>query len=220
MPQYYKDAFAKEHARIMGEGLGEFDNNLSISSETLDFDVLFIPNPEFLVQDDRELDLYARLLKTDAIVNLEFFSGTLRPENLRECRIRTYLDWVKQKNNYDNLKKKIAASKDASAAKQLAAKLADPKLKFCWIVVAMISKKTLESYQAQPHPTWGNGVYLFPEIERMGAIVIPELEKNSDTLWLRTLGKEKVLKAAFMETIPQRDAARTACHQTIRSEML
>jgi hypothetical protein len=62
MPQYYKDAFAKEHARIIGEGLGEFDNNLSISTETLDFDVLFAPNAEFLAQDDRKLDLYCRLL--------------------------------------------------------------------------------------------------------------------------------------------------------------
>jgi hypothetical protein len=201
MPQYYKDAFAKEHARIIGEGLGEFDRNLNISTETLDFDVLFIPNAEFLVEDDRNMDLYSRLLKTDSVVNLEFFSGTLRPENLRECRTRTHLDWVKQKNNYDNLKKKIATSKDAEEVKQLAAKLTDPKLKFCWIIVAMISKKTLESYQSQPHPAWGKGVYLLPKIERMGAVVIPELEKSQDTLWLRTLGKEKVLKEAFMETI-------------------
>jgi hypothetical protein len=201
MPQYYKDTFAKEHARIIGEGLGEFDNNLSISTETLDFDVLFMPNAEFLAQSDRDLDLYCRLLKTDSVVNLEFFSGTLRPENLRECRIRTNLDWVKQKNNYDSLKKKIGASKDGTETKNLAAKLIEPKLKFCWIIVALTSTKTLESYQCKPHPLWGKGVYLLPEIERMGAVIIPELAKNQDTLWLRTLGKEKVLKEAFVETI-------------------
>jgi hypothetical protein len=201
MPQYYKDAFAKEHARIIGEGLGEFDNNLSISTETLDFDVLFAPNAEFLAQDDLALDLYCRLLKTDPVVNLEFFSGALRPENLRECRIRTNLDWVKQKNNYDNLKKKIGATKNESEVKRLAAKLIEPKLKFCWIIIALTSTKTLESYQCKPHPSWGKGVYLLPEVERMGAIIIPELEKSPDTLWLRTLGKEKVLKEAFVETI-------------------
>ena len=38
MSQYYKDAFAKEHTRIIGEGLREFDNNLSISTETIDPD--------------------------------------------------------------------------------------------------------------------------------------------------------------------------------------
>ncbi len=201
MPQYYKDAFAKEHARIIGEGLGEFDNNLSISTETLDFDVLFSPNAGFLAQDDRSLDLYCRLLKTDTVVNLEFFSRALRPENLRECRIRTNLDWVKQKNNYDNLKKKIGATKNESEAKKLATKLTEPKLKFCWIIIALTSTKTLESYQCKPHPSWGKGVYLLPEVERMGAVIIPELEKNQDTLWLRTLGKEKVLKEAFVETI-------------------
>lgn len=68
MPQYYKDAFAKKHARIIGEGLGEFDHNLSISTETLDFDALFIPNSEFLDRDDLNLDLYYRLLKTDTNV--------------------------------------------------------------------------------------------------------------------------------------------------------
>jgi hypothetical protein len=99
VPQYYKDAFAKEHARIIGEGLGEFDNNLSISTETLDFDVLFIPNSQFLAQDNRNLDLYCRLLQTDSVV------------------------------------------------------------------------------------------------------IIPELEKSPDTLWLRTLGKEKILTEAFLETI-------------------
>jgi hypothetical protein len=201
MPQYYKDAFAKEHARIIGEGLGEFDHNLSISTETLDFDVLFIPNSEFLDRDERDLDLYYRLLKTDTVVNLEFFSGTLRPENLRECRTRTHLDWVKQKNNYDNLKKKIKASPDPEQSEQLRAKLIEPKLKFCWIIIALASTKTIESFQGKPHPEWGKGVYLFPAIERMGAIIIPELEKRQDTLWLRTLGKENVLKEAFLETI-------------------
>jgi hypothetical protein len=201
MPQYYKDVFAKEHARIIGEGLGEFDNNLSISTETLDFDVLFIPNAEFLAQSDRDLDLYCRLLKTDSVVNLEFFSGALRPENLRECRIRTNLDWVKQKNSYDSLMKKIRGSKDGTETQNLTAKPIEPKLKFCWIIVALVSTKTLDSYQSKPHPLWGKGVYLLPEIERMGVVIIPELEKNQDTLWLRTLGKEKVLKEAFVETI-------------------
>lgn len=201
MPQYYKDAFAKEHARIIGEGLGEFDDNLSISTETLDFDVLFVPNAKFLAQDNKDLDLYCRLLKTDTVVNLEFFSGALRPENLRECRIRTNLDWVKQKNNYDNLKKKIGATKNESEARELSAKLTEPKLKFCWIIIALTSIKTLESYQAKPHLEWGKGVYLLPTVERMGAVIIPELEKSQDTLWLRTLGKEKVLKEAFVETI-------------------
>ena len=122
MSQYYKDAFAKEHARIIAEGLGEFDNNLSISTETLDFDVLFIPNSQFLAQDNRDLDLYCRLLKTDTVVNLEFFSGTLRPENLRECRIRTNLDWVKQRNYYDRLNKEIKASKKSVNTQKLVAK--------------------------------------------------------------------------------------------------
>jgi hypothetical protein len=201
VPQYYKDAFAKEHARIIGEGLGEFDNNLSISTETLDFDVLFIPNSKFLAQNDQDLDLYCRLLKTDSVVNLEFFSGALRSENLRECRIRTNLDWVKQRNNYDRLNKEIKASKDLANTKRLEAKLSKPKLKFCWIIVALSSIKTLDSYQSKPHPKWGKGVYLLPEIERMGVVIIPELEKSPDTLWLRTLGKEKILTEAFLETI-------------------
>ena len=51
------------------------------------------------------------------------------------------------------------------------------------------------------HPEWGKGVYLLPEIERMGIVIIPELAKSPDTLWLRTLGKEKILTEAFLETI-------------------
>jgi hypothetical protein len=69
------------------------------------------------------------------------------------------------------------------------------------MVVALKSTKTLESYQCTPHPLWGKGVYLLPNIEQMGVVIIPELEKNQDTLWLRTLGKEKVLKEALIETI-------------------
>jgi hypothetical protein len=141
------------------------------------------------------------LLKTDSVVNLEFFSGTLRPENLRECRIRTNLDWVKQRNYYDRLNKDIKASKDSANTQRLEAKLTKPKLKFCWIIVALPSTKTLESFQSKPHPQWGKGVYLLPEIERMGVVIIPELEKSPDTLWLRTLGKEKILTEAFLETI-------------------
>jgi hypothetical protein len=217
MPQYYKDAFAKEHAKIIGEGWGEFDENLRISTETLDFDVLFKPNDKLLAQSERDLDLYCRLLHT--VVNLEFFSGALRPENLRECRTRTNLDWVKQKNNYDSLMKKIRATKDAEEIKKLAAKLIEPKLKFCWMIVALVSTKTLESFQCQPHHKWGKGVYLLPEIERIGVVIVPELEKNPDTLWLRTLGKEKVLKEAFLETIglPPEDPKRNAIIELGRS---
>jgi hypothetical protein len=35
----------------------------------------------------------------------------------------------------------------------------------------------------------------------MGVVIIPELAKSPDTLWLRTLGKEKILTEAFLETI-------------------
>jgi hypothetical protein len=202
MPQFYKDAFAKEHARIIAEWLGEFDENLSISTETLDFDVLFVPNAGLLATDDRELDLYTRLLKTDTIVNLEFFSGTLRPENLRECRVRTNLDETKQRNKYKAAIKKInTITQDRDDAEILKAEISKPKLKFCWMIVAASTEKTLQAYGATPHPTWGQGVYLLPEIERMGAIVIPELAIDRDTLWLRTLGKDRVLKQAFRETI-------------------
>lgn len=202
MPQFYKDAFAKEHARIIAEGLGEFDESLSISTETLDFDVLFVPNARLLSTDDRELDLYTRLLKTDTIVNLEFFSGTLRPENLRECRVRTNLDETKQRNKYKAaLKKANTLAQDRDEAERLKNEIVKPKLKFCWMIVAASTEKTLQAYGAKPHPTWGQGVYLLPEIERMGAIVIPELPINQDTLWLRTLGKDKILKQAFRETI-------------------
>jgi hypothetical protein len=108
---------------------------------------------------------------------------------------------VKQRNYYDRLNKEIKASKDFANAKKLEAKLSKPKLKFCWIIVALPSTKTLDSFQSKPHPEWGKGVYLLPEIERMGVVIIPELEKSPDTLWLRTLGKEKILTAAFLETI-------------------
>jgi Domain of unknown function (DUF4351) len=75
-----------------------------------------------------------------------------------------------------------------------------------------LSAPILEGFGAQLDlENWGEGVYLMPAHLKTGIIVLHQLPKTPETLWLRILGKERVQEQAIQEVAalpaqhPQRD---------------
>ncbi|NET58380.1 MAG: hypothetical protein F6K47_20160 [Symploca sp. SIO2E6] len=62
-------------------------------------------------------------------------------------------------------------------------------------------KKTLNGFAASPKPSWPKGVYHLPVHLKTGIIVINQLPKTPETLWLRLLGKGKVQGQAISELL-------------------
>jgi hypothetical protein len=76
---------------------------------------------------------------------------------------------------------------------------------FTWILVTGCSQKILQSFTGSIDPILGAGVYRLAEGLRIGIVVIRELPETPATLWLRGLGKDKILTQAFanISELPQ-----------------
>jgi hypothetical protein len=81
-----------------------------------------------------------------------------------------------------------------------------------WILTPTLSAPILEGFRAKLDlENWGEGVYVMPAHLKTGIIVLHQLPKTSETLWLRILGKGRVQEQAIQEVAalpaqhPQRD---------------
>ena len=69
-----------------------------------------------------------------------------------------------------------------------------------WILTPTASKAILNSFNAIPdEENWGQGVYFLGESAKTAIVVIHQLPRIPETLWLRLLGKENVQKQAIHE---------------------
>ena len=68
-----------------------------------------------------------------------------------------------------------------------------------WILTPTLSDAILDSFNAKKDPNWEDGVYFLPSVLSTRIIVIHRLPVNSETLWLRMLGKGKVQEKAIEE---------------------
>ncbi len=78
-----------------------------------------------------------------------------------------------------------------------------PKL---WILTPTASSTILEGFGAKSdNDNWSPGIYLLPEYLRTGLVVIHQLPKTLETLWLRILGRDRVQQQAIdeLEALPQ-----------------
>lgn len=70
---------------------------------------------------------------------------------------------------------------------------------FSWVLVPTISESLIDGFGAELSSDWLEGVYFVAPAFRMGIVVIDELPKTYETLWLRLVTKGKVLLEAIDE---------------------
>jgi hypothetical protein len=80
------------------------------------------------------------------------------------------------------------------------AKQTPPIMPFLWILCARPCQDLLDELGFGPCPGWPKGVYAGPTALMVSVVVIPELPKDKDTLFLRLLGRPAQRDEALQDT--------------------
>jgi Domain of unknown function (DUF4351) len=193
MTQFPHDEFAKNFLDSLLSPLGSVQTSQQISSEVRYADVYFTPQPNLAKTED--LGLLAKLAANSVV--FEPFRNSVKIPQIRACMSKLF-----------DLHQ--ALGKEAKKEKQQ--ELADDNLPMLWILTPTLSAPILEGFGAKLElEEWGEGVYVMPAHFKTGIIVIHQLPKTPETLWLRILGKGRVQEQAIKEIAalpaehPQRD---------------
>ncbi|MFB2839789.1 hypothetical protein [Floridanema evergladense] len=182
------DQFAKDYLKELLSPLGEVETSRSIGSEVREIDVLFTPRGE--VAPPTELGLLGRLATTAAI--FEPYRNAINLGDVRSCidkllDVFAFLERQARRNNTP---------------------VEERELPFLWIISPTASEALLTGFGAKLElHNWGSGVYVLPTHWKTGIVVIHQLPKTEETLWLRLLGKGRVQQQAINELakLPEND---------------
>jgi hypothetical protein len=171
MSQFPHDQFAKDLLESLLSPFGKVGSNRKISSEVREIDLCFFPHPEPI--NFTSLGLLSKLAAIGAA--FEPFRNPASADEIRSCMAKLF-DLHTELN------------RQAKREEQL--KIDESSLTRLWILTPTLAATTLESFGAITDvERWRDGVYLMPPGCKTGIIVIHQLPKTPDTLWLRILGK-------------------------------
>lgn len=178
MTRFIHDQFAKDYLEEFLKPYGEVRAGLRVRSEQREIDVFFEPNSPPPVET---LGLLGRLAQTPCI--FEPFRNPATADEISDCIIKS----LELRRSY---KRKAARKKSEDTSSQT--------LKL-WILTPTASNTILSQFRAIPEENWLPGFYFLPLHFQGAIIVIHQLPRTSETLWLRVLGREKVQEQAIAE---------------------
>ena len=183
MTRFIHDQFAKDYLEQLLSPYGEVQAPRRVAGEVRQIDVWFAPNLSESTDASETLGLLGRLAATPSI--FEPFRNPATANEISDCllklwEIRGELQREANRNNTN-----ISES-------------ALPKL---WILTPTESAGILSGFGAIINDNWLPGVYLMPEYLRTGIVVIHQLPRTPETLWVRILGKGNVQKQAIDEVV-------------------
>lgn len=182
------DQFAKDYLKELLSPLGEVETSRNIAGEVREIDVWFAPKGE--IAPAHQLGLLGRLAATAAI--FEPYRNAINLGDVRSCMgklfdVFAFLERQARRNN---------------------TRVEETDLPFLWIISPTASEALLSGFGATLDvENWGSGVYFFPTHWKAGIVVIHQLPKTQETLWLRLLGKGRVQQEAIddLAKIPEND---------------
>ena len=180
MTRFIHDKFAKDYLEELLTTFGTVQAPRSVSAEVREIDVWFEPAP-ISKGNPEVLGLLGRLTATPCI--LEPFRNPVTPQEICDCLSK---ELEIRRKYYRETARNLTENTDSVL----------PKL---WILTPTASTAILSGFHAILEPEWLPGVYLMPSELRAGIIVIHQLPRTSETLWLRILGKGNVQKRAIEE---------------------
>ncbi|MGB3514502.1 MAG: flagellar assembly protein H [Microcoleaceae cyanobacterium] len=193
MTRFIHDQFAKDYLEELLSQFGECQTPLEIRSEIRQVDVFFAPAPQAKTAPTL-LGLLGKLATTPCL--FEPFRNPVTINEIRTCLLKlleVHTDFIRQAN-----REKTKLNEDNY-----------PKL---WILTPTASSTVLDGFCAKTDAEyWCEGIYFLPQYLRTGLIVIHQLPKTLDTLWLRMLGRGKVQQQAIdeLEALPEANQFRS-----------
>jgi len=185
------DQFAKDYLKELLSPLGEVETSRNIAGEVREIDVWFVPGAQ--ATSTTSLGLLGRLATTAGI--FEPYRNAIDLEDVHNCMgklisVCAFLARQARRNN---------------------TRVEDKDLPHLWIISPTASDSLLRGFGAQLDlDNWGNGIYFFPEHWKGAIVVIHQLPRTPETLWLRMLGKGRVQEEAIDEltALPENDPLR------------
>jgi hypothetical protein len=180
--QYQDDNFSKAYTTALYQTKGEVKTNIQVNNdENLEIDLMFVANPQNSAWEDEDLGLFDRLMRVHPTICVEHYSGYLKADHILRCVTRMDL----------------YVTEETKAAEKRSERLSPEQRPFTWMLATACGVKMLRSAGAQLDPNLGPGIYRIPSVFRMGIVEIRALPETPETLWLRGLGKDKILTKAF-----------------------
>ncbi|NEN92074.1 MAG: hypothetical protein F6K48_25485 [Okeania sp. SIO3H1] len=181
------DQFAKQYLEELLSSIGEVKAPREVRGEVRQIDVWFSPQSQ-LQGNPEELGLLGSLATTSAL--FEPYRNPVTPDEIDSCLLKLLevKGEIKREANRNNTR----ISMDDY-----------PKL---WILTPTASQKILDEFRAiLDEENWCSGIYFLGEYFRTAIVVIHQLPKTPETLWLRILGRGKVQSQAIdeLEALPK-----------------
>jgi hypothetical protein len=186
MPKFPHDDFSKTYLTELLSVIGKAVPNRPLKAETHFADLWFELDPKLASQRSR-LGLLGELLDDlrsvfdhrDSLI--EVFRKAATNTEIRTCQ-----------GKFSRLEGELNRK-----AKRQQQTVAEEDLPHIWLIMPTASDTVLEGFGLIP--TLTPGVYNFHEFQHMSLIVVHQLPKNEETLWLRILGREGNQKRAIEE---------------------
>ena len=193
MTRFLYDQFAKQYLAELLNLLGEVETSRDVPGEVRQIDVWYKPKntPE---TDPKTLGLLGRFAANTCL--LEPFRNPVTITEIRNCVVKLFqvqAQLQRQANREDG-------------------KITEENLPLLWIITPTASEGIINGFRAiLDENNWMKGIYFFGEYFRTAIVVIHQLPRSPETLWLRILGKGKVQKQAIDEltALPKDNPLRT-----------
>jgi hypothetical protein len=178
MSKFPHDDFAKAYLMELLNTIGKATPNRPLKAETLFADLWFEPKAQS--QEERvHLGLLGRLLPRNALI--EVFRNPATIFEIRSCKHKLFSDEA------DRIRKATKQKKT----------VIETELPSLLLLMPTASAEIREGFGASPTET--EGVYHFPKWERTALVVLHQLPKTRDTLWLRLLARSGEQQRAIAE---------------------
>jgi hypothetical protein len=181
MTRFPHDQFAKDYLKQLLTPLGEVQAPRSVPGEVRQIDVWFAPSPQQTVEPS-VLGLLAQMASSPCL--LEPFRNPPTPTEIRNCLLKLF---------------EVHGEFQRSARRD-DKRLVEADLPLLWILTPTASVPLLNGFKATlDEDNWLRGVYFLGDSFRTALVVIHQLPRTNNTLWLRVLGRGQVQKQALSE---------------------
>jgi hypothetical protein len=180
MTRLIHDKFAKDYFESLLEPFGQINSQKRVSAEDQYIDVWFEPAQEHL-RELNELGCLGRMATTPSM--FEPYRNPVTPEQIGDCLLKLLLVKAQMKRQ--------ARREESSLARESVPSL--------WILTPTASSTVLSGVNAVQTPDELKGFYTLGSSLNTQIIVIHQLPRTEETLWLRVLGRDRVQQEAIDE---------------------